>query len=348
MLKLANRAIFEHSLLYFIVGISLSLFAIAVLIAFSLPDFLGSMSAPITWTVNDFRGLTHVNPVYNVNTTANMGFYLDATTERTSRGDTITQHFGLIRVGDQYIITRNEYPLPSFQSEQLFRGTLRRMDDPENDPIFNLAYNQIPPNEANNLQTYIFTVAYETTQSSPWWSLILIIPMGIMALIGLYVTLGISYRFIDPTASEIWKTLKRFGAPQEKVITNIEADFANGIQRIGSLRFGSRWLVYKAFTKFEVMRISEIVWAKEQINVSYGIKFRHIELYDRHGQEISVNTSSQNIKAVLNLINKRVPWAIIGTDTETDDHWLKNRWEFIREVGQRRQQYLENQKGLNS
>lgn len=350
MLKLAKHAVFEKTIFYFLTGLAIVFLITALVFAFLLPDFFGSMSQPITWTDNEFSNLVQANPVYNVTVTASLGFPLYSEQERVSRNSRITHNYAVIQVGSQFVIMDTPSPIQTFQSPQVFRGTLRPLIRPNTQEVFMKALNNIGGNGIEYLARYIYTVNDEFYDGSrPWIVSIFLAPAFIAIGMGLYWALVNAYRLIDHTISPIWKELGRFKVPHDDVFKTIDKDFEMSIQKIGRLRIGNRWIVGINYGTFGAYRLNDIVWVTEEVlRVNTFFKFHTLKIYDRYGQTFSLDSRKKDIDKIISTLNQRIPWAMFGTDSETERLWKRNRTEFIRQIGLRRKTYLQAQQGSQS
>jgi hypothetical protein len=169
------------------------------------------------------------------------------------------------------------------------------------------------------------------------------IPLGILfGLALLYVVWkGLQWR-LKPETHPVWRKLGKYG-PAQLVGSQLDAEFRSegGGETFGGTHLTTKWLVHASLFSVEVMRMTDLGWAYQQVvkHSHNGIptgKSYFVKVFDRDGASIQLSTKKSAAPALLQSIQRRVPWAAFGFSADLENLWKNRRAEFLSAVDQRK------------
>ena len=164
--------------------------------------------------------------------------------------------------------------------------------------------------------------------------------IGYLFILGGFACIYGTYRavvqFFNPEKHEVIKSLTSYG-PTDQIISDIENElkspelsFPNGI-------ITKSWLVGGSMHTLAVAFIPEIVWAhKKTVTQQYVIKNHSVVVYKRSGHFFEITGKDKECMQILEVITKKVPWAILGYSPEISKLWRSDRTAFISSVDRRK------------
>jgi len=145
-----------------------------------------------------------------------------------------------------------------------------------------------------------------------------------------------------PETHPIWKKLGKYGSPQQ-VGSQLDAELRSegGGETFGSAHLTTNWLVLSSTYNIEVMRMAEVVWAYPHVVKHYhsGIptgKSHFVKVFDREGASTMISVKKNVVPNLLQVLQRRAPWAIYGFSPDLDQMWKKRRAEFLLAVDQQK------------
>jgi hypothetical protein len=169
---------------------------------------------------------------------------------------------------------------------------------------------------------------------------------GLGLLLGLFV-LGLSLsRQTRPESHPVVKALSRYGNAEDfrmRVDSELSAEgesevFGRGLSK---LRITSNWLVYTTPFTTRIMRIEDVLWGFQRVVKHYhngiptGKTFSAV-IRDAQGQSMEVGGKKDTVPALIESLQKRMPWALMGHTPELEKRWKSGRTHLIQELQERR------------
>lgn len=169
---------------------------------------------------------------------------------------------------------------------------------------------------------------------------------AVALLLGLFV-LGLSLqRQARPESHPLIKALSRYGNPEDfrmRIDSEIRSEgqgqiFGRGFSK---LRITSNWLVYTSPFTTRVMRAEDVLWGFQRIVKHYhnGIptgKTYSVIIRDAQGQSMEVGGKKNTVPALIEALQRRLPWVLFGHTPELEKRWSKGKAQFIQELQDRR------------
>lgn len=232
-------------------------------------------------------------------------------------------HYGFLRVNDtQWIFTQSPTVLvPRFQE---YKGMITATH-----PYLYAQLQSMFP-DIQILPLLLNTVDNTLTQII---LLILELLTAILAIVGLIISINAYRRY-----SVDLKRLARYGKP-ETVIEAIKEEldlFDYTKDRVGEIRFTAHWLVVKRHALYEAVAYDSMVWVFPQAHRSLKTK-NYIGIADAHNLISYFEINTADTQRVLDRIQAKAPWAIIGLNEKVEKAWKTARPKLIEWVKQRRE-----------
>ena len=103
-------------------------------------------------------------------------------------------------------------------------------------------------------------------------------PVAVACAIGAFIGMR---RAFDPRSHSTYRLLQKMGDP-EALSDELESQLAAGAKVYGACRFTQNWVVYRTAFRFQIMRLSELVWIYQRIvkHHHHGIPTGHIAFRD--------------------------------------------------------------------
>jgi hypothetical protein len=114
-----------------------------------------------------------------------------------------------------------------------------------------------------------------------------------------------------------------------------------GGEQFGAMRITSNWLIHAAAYKSDVMASRDIIWAYPKVTKHYhngiptGTTYSAI-LRDSKGQSVEVSGKKDSVPKLLESVQRRMPWVLIGFSKELEALWLKEKQRFFQLIEERR------------
>ncbi len=161
-------------------------------------------------------------------------------------------------------------------------------------------------------------------------------------LLGL-VMVGIPLRRqLQPDNHPLLIQLAKYGGLQDvrmRIYTEIRSE--GGGEKLGPMQITTNWLINAAACKTNVMATRDMVWAYPKVTKHYhnGIptgKTYSAIIRDSKGQSLEISGKKDSVPKLLESLQRRMPWAVIGYSKELEALWLKEKPKFFQLVEQRR------------
>lgn len=160
--------------------------------------------------------------------------------------------------------------------------------------------------------------------------------------IGLFLAFLAVRRTLQPDSHPLLSKLGQYGNLRD-VEMRIDSEMGSegGGEQFGSMRITSNWLIHAAAYKTDVMASRDIIWAYPKVTKHYhnGIptgKTYSAILRDSKGQSVEVNGKKNSVPKLLESVERRMPWVLIGFSKELEALWLKEKQQFFQLIEQRR------------
>ena len=161
-------------------------------------------------------------------------------------------------------------------------------------------------------------------------------------LLGL-VLVGIPIRRkLQPENHPLLKQLAKYGMLQDiQMRIDSEMRSEGGGEKFGAMQITTNWLIHAAAYKTNVMATRDVVWAYPKITKHYtnGIptgKTYSAIIRDSKGQSLEISGKKDSVPKLLESLQRRMPWVLIGFSKELEALWLKEKPKFFQLIEQRR------------
>ncbi len=161
-------------------------------------------------------------------------------------------------------------------------------------------------------------------------------------LLGL-VMIGIPLRRqMQPDNHPLLIQLAKYGGLQDvRMRIDSEIRGEGGGEKFGAMQITTNWLIHAAPYKTNVMATRDVVWAYPKVTKHYhnGIptgKTYSAIIRDSKGQSLEISGKKDSVPKLLESLQRRMPWVVIGFSKELEALWLKEKPKFFQLVEQRR------------
>lgn len=155
--------------------------------------------------------------------------------------------------------------------------------------------------------------------------------------------MGISiFRQSNPDKHPLLAKLQRYGQVQDiRMQIDSELRSEGGGERFGALRFTTNWVIQALAYQTNVMQVREVLWAFPKVTKHYhnGIptgKTYSATLRDSCGQSLEVSGKKDTVPVLLQTLQRRMPWILVGYSKELDALWQKEKPKFFQLMEKRR------------
>jgi hypothetical protein len=160
--------------------------------------------------------------------------------------------------------------------------------------------------------------------------------------IGLFLAALAVCRTMQPDSHPLLAKLARYGSLQDvRMRIDSEMRSEGGGEQFGAMRITSNWLIQAAAYKTDVMASRDIIWAYPKVTKHYhsgiptGTTHSAI-LRDSKGQSVEVSGKKESVPKLLESVQRRMPWVLLGFNKELEALWLKEKPKFLQLIEQRR------------
>jgi len=149
-------------------------------------------------------------------------------------------------------------------------------------------------------------------------------------------------RMAQPENHPLLNKLAQYGGLQDvRMRIDSEMRSEGGGEKFGALRITTNWLIQAAAYKTNVMASRDIVWAYPKVTRHYhnGIptgKTYSAILRDSKGQSVEVSGKKDSVPKLMESLQRRLPWVLLGYNKELDGLWQKEKQKFLQLMEQRR------------
>jgi len=165
---------------------------------------------------------------------------------------------------------------------------------------------------------------------------------GVIGLIGLGLV-GIPLRrMLMPDKHPLLVQLAKYGSLQDvRIRLDSELRAEGGGEKFGAMQITTNWLMDAAAYKTGVMATKDVVWAYPKVTKHYhsGIptgKTYSAIIRDSKGQSLEISGKKDSVPKMLESLQRRMPWVLLGFNKELDTMWLKEKPKFFQLMEQRR------------
>ena len=163
--------------------------------------------------------------------------------------------------------------------------------------------------------------------------------LGVLGL----VLIGIPVRRkMQPESHPLLMQLSKYGGLQDvRMRIDSEMRSEGGGEKFGAMQITTNWLIHAAAYKTNVMATRDVVWAYPKVTKHYhsGIptgKTYSAIIRDSKGQSVEISGKKDSVPKMLESLQRRMPWVLIGFSKELEALWLREKPKFFQLVEQRR------------
>lgn len=173
-----------------------------------------------------------------------------------------------------------------------------------------------------------FMALRDIQDGSQWLGLIWILLL-LACLFGMYKTIDNSRNL---EKHPLIKSLAAFG-PVDQIVAKVEAEIKDPDLQTSTFILTKSWILGGMNIAF----MPEIVWAHlKTLTQNFVVKNHSVIIYKRNGQFFETQGKENECHAVLEAISKKVPWAIVGYNTDLKKLWNSDKNSFIQQVDKRK------------
>ncbi len=163
--------------------------------------------------------------------------------------------------------------------------------------------------------------------------------LGVLGL----VLIGIPVRRkMQPESHPLLTQLAKYGGLQDvRMRIDSEMRSEGGGETFGAMQVTTNWLIHAAAYKTNVMATRDVVWAYPKVTKHYhsGIptgKTYSAIIRDSKGQSVEISGKKDSVPKMLESLQRRMPWVLIGFSKELEALWLREKPKFLQLIEQRR------------
>jgi hypothetical protein len=149
-------------------------------------------------------------------------------------------------------------------------------------------------------------------------------------------------RMAAPERHPLFVKLERYGQLQDvRMRVDSEMRAEGGGEKFGCLHITTNWLIHAAAYRTDVMGARDVVWAYLKVTkhshngIPTGKTYSAI-IRDSKGQSVEVSGKKDSVPRLLQAMQRRMPWILIGYTKELDALWRKEKPKFYQLMEQRR------------
>ena len=149
-------------------------------------------------------------------------------------------------------------------------------------------------------------------------------------------------RKLRPESHPLLVQLAKYGGLQDvRMRIDSEIRGEGGGEKFGAMQITANWLIHAAAFKTNVMATRDVVWAYSKVTKHYhnGIptgKTYSAIIRDSKGQSLEIKGKKDSVPKLLESLQRRMPWVLIGFSNELEALWLKEKPKFFQLIEQRR------------
>lgn len=162
---------------------------------------------------------------------------------------------------------------------------------------------------------------------------------GILGLVLIGIPLR---RQFQPENHPLLKQLEKYGGLQDvRMRIDSEIRSEGGGEKFGPMQITTSWLTHAAAYKTNVMATMDVVWAYPKVTKHYhsGIptgKSYSAIIRDSKGQSLEISGKKDSVPKLLESLQRRMPWVLVGFSKELEELWLKEKPQFFQLIEERR------------
>jgi len=162
---------------------------------------------------------------------------------------------------------------------------------------------------------------------------------GILGLVLVGIPLR---RKMQPDSHPLLGQLAKYGGLQDvRMRIDSEMRSEGGGEKFGAMQITTNWLIHAAAYKTNVMATRDVVWAYPKVTKHYhsGIptgKTYSAIIRDSKGQSVEISGKKDSVPKMLESLQRRMPWVLIGFSKELEALWLREKPKFLQLIEQRR------------
>jgi hypothetical protein len=163
--------------------------------------------------------------------------------------------------------------------------------------------------------------------------------LGVLGLVLMGIPLR---RQLQPEGHPLLAQLAKYGGLQDvRMRIDAEVHGEGGGEKFGAMQITSNWLIHAAAYKTNVMATRDVVWAYPKVTKHYhnGIptgKTYSAIIRDSQGQSVEISGKKDSVPKLLESLQRRMPWLLVGFSKELEALWLKEKPKFVQLIEQRR------------
>jgi hypothetical protein len=247
--------------------------------------------------------------------------------------DNVHAEIVALAVGNRLLLVK----APAGKHELLYTGTLEAVPAEVQNGVFSQAQKAPAAMKAAVLPFMLDATGFRTGEN---W---LVAAGGILiGGIGLFLAyLGVR-RTMQPDRHPLLTQLAKYGSLQDvRMRIDSEMRSEGGGEKFGAMQITTNWLIHAAAYKTNVMATKDVVWAYPKVTKHYhsGIptgKTYSAILRDSQGQTVEVSGKKDSVPKLLESVQRRMPWVLMGYDKQLEALWLKEKPRFLQLIEQRR------------
>jgi hypothetical protein len=149
-------------------------------------------------------------------------------------------------------------------------------------------------------------------------------------------------RKLQPEGHPLLTQLAKYGGLQDvRMRIDSEIRGEGGGEKFGAMQITTNWLIHAAAYKTNVMATPDVVWAYPKVIRHYhsGIptgKSYSAIIRDSRGQSVEISGKKDSVPKLLESLQRRMPWVLVGFSKELEVLWLKEKPKFFQLIDQRR------------
>jgi hypothetical protein len=162
---------------------------------------------------------------------------------------------------------------------------------------------------------------------------------GILGLVLVGIPLR---RKLRPESHPLLAQLAKYGGLQDvRMRIDSEIRGEGGGEKFGAMQITTNWLINAAAYKTNVMATRDVVWAYPKVTKHYhsGIptgKTYSAIIRDSKGQSVEISGKKDSVPKLLESLQRRMPWVLVGFSNELEALWQKEKPKFFQLIEQRR------------